>query len=175
MTVSPVLASHVQSYLNGLKCMSHHDSKSILNFPAAHSLVPSASNSHVNLNTISGELLEVEDTNFSESAWPLVTTFAKLLMMLDGTTSESFFENAMPMHVEESGIDNISRDILDDRYNTETDVESKKKEFVTYAYFDSVLWPKMSSSTLHSSTVWTEIQSHIKVCLLLCECEASLV
>lgn len=108
-----------------------------------------------------------------ETGWPLVTTFAKLLEMLDATTSEPFFEHAHPMHTEKMDVigmsDIISRDIINHILKQEDNRDPKprkqRKQFVTYSRFSTSIWNEMAGATtssLHPSLVWVEIQSHIK-------------
>ncbi|XP_061342438.1 uncharacterized protein LOC133288644 [Gastrolobium bilobum] len=93
--------------------------------------------------------------NLPTNSYPLVITFQKFLMMLDGTLGNSFFErfSDQSSHSQNLGVRSVA---------LETFV--RKKE-VTYDRFDSLYWPHFNSQytkTLDSSRVFTEIISHIK-------------
>ncbi|CAL0324811.1 unnamed protein product [Lupinus luteus] len=89
------------------------------------------------------------------TSYPLVITFQKFLMMLDGTLGNSFFErfSDISSHSQNLGLRSI---VL------ETFIRNKE---VTYDRFDSLYWPHFNSQytkKLDTSRVFTEIISHIK-------------
>ncbi|KAE9610583.1 putative tetratricopeptide-like helical domain, uvrD-like helicase, ATP-binding protein [Lupinus albus] len=89
------------------------------------------------------------------NSYPLVITFQKFLMMLDGTLGNSFFErfSDISSHSQNLGVRSI---VL------ETFIRNKE---VTYDRFDSLYWPHFNSQytkKLDASRVFTEIISHIK-------------
>ncbi|XP_039685098.1 uncharacterized protein [Medicago truncatula] len=93
--------------------------------------------------------------NLSANLYPLVITFHKFLMMLDGTVGNSFFERF-------SDQSSLSENLGVRSVALETFI--RKKE-VTYERFDSLYWPHFNShytKMLDSSRVFTEIVSHIK-------------
>ncbi|CAJ2636390.1 unnamed protein product [Trifolium pratense] len=83
--------------------------------------------------------------NLPANSYPLVITFQKFLMMLDGTLGNSYFER---FSVKSVALETFMR----------------KKE-VTYDRFDSLYWPHFNSEytkSLDPSRVFSEIMSHIK-------------
>jgi superfamily I DNA/RNA helicase len=83
--------------------------------------------------------------NLPANSYPLVITFQKFLMMLDGSLGNSYFERF--------GVESVALETL-----------MRKKE-VTYDRFDSIYWPHFNSQytkTLDPSRVFSEITSHIK-------------
>lgn len=89
------------------------------------------------------------------NSYPLVITFQKFLMMLDGTLGDSYFErfSDLSSHSENLGVTSVALETF-----------IRKKE-VTYDRFDSLYWPHFNSQytkKLDSSRVFTEIISHIK-------------
>ncbi|XP_057416063.1 uncharacterized protein LOC130710730 [Lotus japonicus] len=101
-------------------------------------------------NSPNEEDVNVPDSfvNLPENSYPLVITFQKFLMMLDGTLGNSYFERFSDL-----GVNSVSLETF-----------LRKKE-VTYDRFDSLYWPHFNSQytkTLNPSRVFTEIISHIK-------------
>ncbi|KAK2383849.1 P-loop containing nucleoside triphosphate hydrolase superfamily protein [Trifolium repens] len=93
--------------------------------------------------------------NIPAESYPLVITFQKFLMMLDGTVGNSYFERF-------SDLSSLSENIGVRSVALETFIRKKQ---VTYERFDSLYWPHFNSQytkTLDSSRVFTEIVSHIK-------------
>ena len=89
--------------------------------------------------------------------YPLVITFHKFLMMLDGTLSKSYFERFLHVEHLSHGQGRISRSVL-----LQTFVSTKE---VNYEKFSALYWPHFNSKLtkkLDSSRVFTEIISHIK-------------
>jgi hypothetical protein len=83
--------------------------------------------------------------NLPANSYPLVITFLKFLMMLDGSLGNSYFERF--------GVKSVALEAL-----------MRKKE-VTYDKFVSIYWPHFNSQytkTLDPSRVFSEIMSHIK-------------
>ena len=90
-------------------------------------------------------------------SYPLVVTFHKFLMMLDGTLSNSYFERFRDVrefsHGKRRSLSSIGM---------QTFIRTKE---VTYDKFTSSYWPHFNSkltNKLDSSRVFTEIISHIK-------------
>ncbi|WJX52814.1 hypothetical protein P8452_38884 [Trifolium repens] len=93
--------------------------------------------------------------NIPAESYPLVITFQKFLMMLDGTVGNSYFERF-------SDLSSLSENIGIRSVALETYIRKKQ---VTYERFDSLYWPHFNTQTtktLDSSRVFTEIVSHIK-------------
>ncbi|KAK7319208.1 hypothetical protein RJT34_03926 [Clitoria ternatea] len=93
--------------------------------------------------------------NLPSKSYPLVITFQKFLMMLDGTVGISYFErfNELSCHSQNLGVRSVALETF-----------IRKKE-VTYDRFNSLYWPHFNSQhtkKLDSSRVFTEIISHIK-------------
>uniref|UniRef100_A0A7N0RFG7 UvrD-like helicase ATP-binding domain-containing protein n=1 Tax=Kalanchoe fedtschenkoi TaxID=63787 RepID=A0A7N0RFG7_KALFE len=95
--------------------------------------------------------------DISSTAYPLVITFLKFLLMLDGTIGNSYFERFPTVRDLSLGkIGNVRSKALRNfiRLNQ-----------VTYDLFCSAYWPHFNSQLtkkLDSSRVFTEIMSHIK-------------
>ncbi|KAJ1399973.1 UvrD-like helicase, ATP-binding domain [Sesbania bispinosa] len=93
--------------------------------------------------------------NLPTNSYPLVITFQKFLMMLDGTVGNSFFERF-------SDLSSLGQNCGVSSVALETFI---RKREVTYDRFDSLYWPHFNSQhikKLDSSRVFTEIISHIK-------------
>ncbi|KHN25944.1 TPR and ankyrin repeat-containing protein 1 [Glycine soja] len=93
--------------------------------------------------------------NLPIDSYPLVITFQKFLMMLDGTVGISYFERF-------SDLSSDGKNLSARSVALETFI--RKKE-VTYGRFDSLYWPHFNyqyTKKLDSSRVFTEIISHIK-------------
>ncbi|CAI8617698.1 unnamed protein product [Vicia faba] len=91
--------------------------------------------------------------NLPAESYPLVITFKKFLMMLDGTLGNSYFERFSDLSSENLGARSVALETF-----------IRKKE-VTYDRFDALYWPHFNSQhtkTLDSSRVFREIVSHIK-------------
>ncbi|KAE9610580.1 putative RNA helicase [Lupinus albus] len=102
-------------------------------------------------NNVSDSFVDLPATCF-----PLVITFQKFLMMLDGTLGNSFFRrfsSILSSNSQNSGVISVALEIF-----------IRNKE-VTYERFDSLYWPHFNSQytkNLDSSRVYKEIMSHIK-------------
>lgn len=97
-----------------------------------------------------------------DSKYPLVITFHKFLMMLDGTLGPSYFDRFHDTST--LSLDSISRAIT-----LETFIRRKE---VNFDRFCCSYWPHFNSQltkNLDSSRVFTEIISHIKGGLHVCE------
>ncbi|KAK7399848.1 hypothetical protein VNO78_11042 [Psophocarpus tetragonolobus] len=93
--------------------------------------------------------------NLPINSYPLVITFQKFLMMLDGTVGISYFGRFSDLSSDGQnlGVSSVALGTF-----------IRKKE-VTYDRFDSLYWPHFNSQhtkKLDSSRVFTEIMSHIK-------------
>ncbi|PWA95691.1 uvrD-like Helicase, ATP-binding domain, P-loop containing nucleoside triphosphate hydrolase [Artemisia annua] len=116
---------------------------------------------------ITSEFNDIPDTltNVPVNSYPLVITFQKFLMLLDGTLGNSFF-NRFPEAREGSRGNMISsRSVA-----LQTFIRLRE---VTFDRFCSVYWPHFNSDLtkkLDCSRVFTEIISHIKGGLQVGEC-----
>ncbi|KAI3778679.1 hypothetical protein L2E82_08062 [Cichorium intybus] len=102
---------------------------------------------------------DVPDTlvDVPEKSYPLVITFHKFLMMLDGTLGNSFFER---FHEAREG--SHGKHISSRSFALQTFIRSRN---VTFDRFCSLYWPHFDSNLktkLDPSRVFTEIISHIK-------------
>ncbi|KAK3421368.1 hypothetical protein EUGRSUZ_G02020 [Eucalyptus grandis] len=95
--------------------------------------------------------------DISPNSYPLIITFHKLLMMLDGTVGASFFERFPDLREFCHGQTYNCRPVA-----LQSLVRAKE---VTYEKFCAVYWPHFNDKTrrrLDPSRVFTEIMSHIK-------------
>ncbi|XP_042505284.1 uncharacterized protein LOC122081929 isoform X2 [Macadamia integrifolia] len=95
--------------------------------------------------------------NVPPTSYPLVITFQKFLMMLDASMENSFFDRFYDVNKFSLGRSGSSRSIA-------LQALIRMKE-VNYDRFNSFYWPHFNSRLtmkLDSSTVFTEIISHIK-------------
>ncbi|KAF8031623.1 hypothetical protein BT93_D0747 [Corymbia citriodora subsp. variegata] len=95
--------------------------------------------------------------DISPNSYPLVITFRKLLMMLDGTVGVSFFERFPDLRELCHGQSFNSRPVA-----LQSLLRAKE---VTYEKFCAVYWPHFNDKIrrrLDPSRVFTEIMSHIK-------------
>ncbi|XP_045829129.1 uncharacterized protein LOC123920847 [Trifolium pratense] len=137
VTVSPKLCQAVKDHVVRLKrsiCGSNVSAES------------SPIEEDVDVDT-SIQFKNIPDTliNLPANSYPLVITFQKFLMMLDGSLGDSYFERF--------GVESVALETL-----------MRKKE-VTYDRFDTIYWPHFNSQytkTLDPSRVFSEIMSHIK-------------
>ncbi|PWA76942.1 uvrD-like Helicase, ATP-binding domain, P-loop containing nucleoside triphosphate hydrolase [Artemisia annua] len=118
-------------------------------------------------DVITSEFDKIADTfiNIPVKYYPLVITFQKLLMMLDGTLESSFFER-----FRKASEDSHSTYISSRSVAMQTFIRSRE---VTFDKFCSLYWPHFNTNLtkkLDSSRVFTEIISHIKGGLLVGEC-----
>ncbi|KAB2612295.1 hypothetical protein D8674_034611 [Pyrus ussuriensis x Pyrus communis] len=90
-------------------------------------------------------------------SYPLVITFHKFLMMLDGTLTNSYFERFLDATTLTHGQSRSSRSVA-----LQTFIRTKE---VNYERFSSSYWPHFNmqlTKQLDASRVFTEIISHIK-------------
>ncbi|XP_030461792.1 uncharacterized protein LOC115681845 [Syzygium oleosum] len=95
--------------------------------------------------------------DISPNSYPLIITFRKLLMMLDGTVGVSFFERFPDLREFCHGQSYNSRPVA-----LQSLLRAKE---VTYEKFCAVYWPHFNDKLrrrLDPSRVFTEIMSHIK-------------
>ncbi|XP_058009792.1 uncharacterized protein LOC110664185 isoform X3 [Hevea brasiliensis] len=108
------------------------------------------------------EIAQFEDAPYSfvdipSSSYPLIISFYKFLMMLDGTIGNSYFERfpdvRQILHAEKRNLKSIS---------IQTFITTRE---VNYDKFCSIYWPHFNThitKMLDSSIAFTEIMSHIK-------------
>ncbi|PWA49328.1 uvrD-like Helicase, ATP-binding domain, P-loop containing nucleoside triphosphate hydrolase [Artemisia annua] len=118
-------------------------------------------------DVITSEFNDIPDTltNIPVKSYPLVITFQKFLMMLDGTLGNSFFNRYPDAREGSHGNMISSRSVA-----LQTFIRLRE---VTFDRFCSVYWPHFNSNLtkkLDCSRVFTEIISHIKGGLQAGEC-----
>ncbi|GJY39001.1 UvrD-like helicase, ATP-binding domain, P-loop containing nucleoside triphosphate hydrolase [Tanacetum coccineum] len=111
------------------------------------------------MDVITSEFSDIPDTftNIPVKKYPLVITFQKFLMMLDGSLGNSFFERFREAREGSLGNRISSRSIA-----LQTFIRLRE---VTFDRFCSLYWPHFKTSLtkkLDPSRVFTEIISHIK-------------
>ncbi|GJR10991.1 UvrD-like helicase, ATP-binding domain, P-loop containing nucleoside triphosphate hydrolase [Tanacetum coccineum] len=111
------------------------------------------------MDVITSEFSDIPDTftNIPVKKYPLVITFQKFLMMLDGSLGNSFFERFRDARESSHGNCISSRSIA-----FQTFIRLRE---VTFDRFCSLYWPHFNSKLtkkLDPSRVFTEIISHIK-------------
>ncbi|KAI7758200.1 hypothetical protein M8C21_027665 [Ambrosia artemisiifolia] len=153
VTVSPKLCYAVKQHVSQLTSISNDG-----NSPAEINLEDADSTSEFN---------DIPDTfvNIPVKKYPLVLTFHKFLMMLDGTLGSSYFDR-FPEAREGSQSNHISSGSV----ALQTFIRLKE---VTFDRFCSFYWPHFNSNykkKLDPSQVFTEIISHIKGGLQAGEC-----
>ncbi|CAL5354450.1 unnamed protein product [Camellia sinensis] len=145
VTVSPKLCYAIKQHVSGLKRFADGG-----NF--------SGENSSTDMDD-TAQFMDIPDSflDIASNKYPLVITFHKFLMMLDGTLGNSYFERFLGgsrlSHCRTSG----SRSVA-----LETFLRTKE---VNYERFCSLYWPHFNSTLtkkLDPSKVFTEIISHIK-------------
>ncbi|PWA96132.1 uvrD-like Helicase, ATP-binding domain, P-loop containing nucleoside triphosphate hydrolase [Artemisia annua] len=146
VTVSPNLCYAVKQNLSHLTSVS-----SIGNSSAEINLD--------DMDVITSKFSDIPDTfiNIPVKSYPLVITFQKFLMMLDGTLGNSFFERFCEAREGSHGDRISSRSIA-----LQTFIRLRE---VTFDRFCSFYWPHFNSKLtkkLDPSRVFTEIISHIK-------------
>ncbi|KAK9117954.1 hypothetical protein Scep_016047 [Stephania cephalantha] len=148
VTVSSKLCAAIKnhiSHLKGFACGAHYS--------AEHSSIDMLDvTDAIDFRDIPDSFAEI-----SPDSYPLVITFHKFLMMLDGTTENSFFDRFHDVREHCQGSSGISTSIALNAF-------IRRKE-VTYDKFSLSYWPHFNSQqtkTLDSSTVFTEIISHVK-------------
>ncbi|KAL7163145.1 hypothetical protein ACSBR2_039278 [Camellia fascicularis] len=145
VTVSPKLCYAIKQHVSGLKRFADGG-----NF--------SGENSSTDMED-AAQFMDIPDSflDIASNKYPLVITFHKFLMMLDGTLGNSYFERFLGgsglSHCRTSG----SRSVA-----LETFLRTKE---VNYERFCSLYWPHFNSTLtkkLDPSKVFTEIISHMK-------------
>ncbi|PON39566.1 P-loop containing nucleoside triphosphate hydrolase [Parasponia andersonii] len=145
VTTSPKLCNAVKKRISYLRSGSH-----------------SAESNHIDEDDI-----DTEDSGFKNipdsfrhipvNSYPLVITYHKFLMMLDGTQSKSYFQRHLGMAEFSQGQMPVSRSNM-----LESFIRTKE---VNYERFSSQYWPRFDSrltKNLDPSYVYTQIISHIK-------------
>ncbi|TYK30411.1 uncharacterized protein E5676_scaffold349G00130 [Cucumis melo var. makuwa] len=112
-----------------------------------------------NMDDLEAQFTDVPDSlaNITTKSYPLVITFYKFLMMLDGTLCNSYFERFCDARQLLYGQTCGSRSIALQSFI--------RKNEVTYDRFSSSYWPHFNTQLtkkLDCSRVFTEILSHIK-------------
>ncbi|KAI3730443.1 hypothetical protein L1987_61613 [Smallanthus sonchifolius] len=143
VTVSSKLCYAVKQHVSQLTSISCHGSSSeVINLDDADSTI---------------EFNDIPDTFVPVKKYPLVITFHKFLMMLDGTIGISYFERFHEA-IEGSHGNHISSGSV----ALKTFIRLNE---VTFDRFCSLYWPHFNSNhkkKLNPSRVFTEIISHIK-------------
>ncbi|GKA51741.1 UvrD-like helicase, ATP-binding domain, P-loop containing nucleoside triphosphate hydrolase [Tanacetum coccineum] len=119
-----------------------------------------------NTDVIPSEFDDIADTfiNIPVKNYPLIITFQKFLLMLDGTLESSFFERFRKASEDCHG------NYISSCVAMQTFIRSRE---VTFGKFCSLYWPHFNTNLtkkFDSSKVFTEIISHIKGGLLVGEC-----
>ncbi|XP_038877003.1 uncharacterized protein LOC120069339 isoform X2 [Benincasa hispida] len=148
LTVSPKLCYAVRQHVSHLK--SHacgEDTKRTTAFDME------------NMDDLEAQFMDVPNSlaNITTKSYPLVITFYKFLMMLDGTLHNSYFERFCDARQLVYGQTHGSRSIALQSFI--------RKNEVNYDRFSSSYWPHFNTQLtrkLDCSRVFTEILSHIK-------------
>ncbi|KAI4357248.1 hypothetical protein L6164_001209 [Bauhinia variegata] len=150
VTVSPKLCHAVK----------HHVSRLTRSFFGGHGGSNSKEHGSIDEDIDDSELKfkDIPDSfvDLPPNLYPLVVTFQKFLMMLDGTLGNSYFERFHGMsspYGQILGLGSVSFETF------------RRKKEVDYDKFTSQYWPRFNSSStkkLDSSKVFTEIRTHIK-------------
>ncbi|KAI3817065.1 hypothetical protein L1987_10852 [Smallanthus sonchifolius] len=145
VSVSPKVCYSVKQQVSHLTSVSCHGTSS----------------AEINLEDadFTSEFYDIPDTfvEIPMKKYPLVITFHKFLMMLDGTLGNSYFERFLEAREGSHGNLISSRSVA-----LQTFIRSKE---VTFDRFCSLYWPHFNSNhkkKLDPSRVFTEIISHIK-------------
>ncbi|KAF6160731.1 hypothetical protein GIB67_035932 [Kingdonia uniflora] len=148
VTVSPKLCFAIKSHISNLKSFSCGGDVS-------------AQQSSVYMHDIDDTdgFTDIPDrfADIPSSSYPLVITFHKFLMMLDGSMENSYFDRFHEVREFSQGNAGISRSTV-----LQTFIRMKE---VNFDRFESLYWPHFNSQhtkKLGSSAVFTEIISHIK-------------
>ncbi|KAM6546583.1 hypothetical protein CsatB_027319 [Cannabis sativa] len=148
VTATPTLCKSVEQHISNLRssCSAHH--------PAERTLIDM-----VDIDKEESRLKNIPDSfqDIPHDSYPLVVTFHKFLMMLDGTLSKSYFEGLIDMTEFSLSHMPCSRSRI-----IESFIRTKE---VNYERFSSQYWPHFDSKLtkkLDSSTVFTEIICRIK-------------
>ncbi|PWA68458.1 UvrD-like Helicase, ATP-binding domain-containing protein [Artemisia annua] len=176
VTVSPHLCYAVKQNVSHLTSISNNgNSLAEINLDDTDVITTDISNNgnslaEINLDdtdVITTEFNDIPDTltNIPIKSYPLVITFQKFLMMLDGTLGNSFFNRFLEAREGSHGNMISSRSVA-----LQTFMRLKE---VTFDRFCSVYWPHFNSDLtkkLDCSKVFTKIISHIKGGLQAGEC-----
>ncbi|MCL7038809.1 hypothetical protein MKW94_025092 [Papaver nudicaule] len=147
ITVSPKLCSAVKNQISNLKSFIGAGTSS-----PVHSFI----DMHETNDAV--EFRDIPDcfTDIQPEKYPLVITFQKFLMMLDGSMDNSYFDRF--------GLGESSKGITVKSSPFALHALIRSKE-INFDRFNSFYWPHFNSEMtrkLDSSTVFTEIISHIK-------------
>ncbi|KAK2635999.1 hypothetical protein Ddye_030791 [Dipteronia dyeriana] len=148
VTVSPKLCFAVKQHISHLKSSAFGGK-----FPAESSLID------VDDIDDAAEFKDIPNSfvDIPHKSFPLIITFHKFLMMLDGTLGTSYFERFLNRNKPSDGQIQSSMSIA-----LQTFIRTKE---VNYDRFCSLYWPHFNTELtkrLDSSRVYTEIISHIK-------------
>ncbi|KAJ4710301.1 UvrD-like Helicase, ATP-binding domain, P-loop containing nucleoside triphosphate hydrolase [Melia azedarach] len=148
VTVSPKLCFSVKQHISQMKSSAFGGE-----FPAESSLI--------DLDDIddAAQFKDIPNSfvDIAAKSYPLVITFHKFLIMLDGTLGNSYFERFHDIEKHSAGWNQHIRLV-----SLQNFIRTKE---VTYEKFSSSYWPHFNSQLtkkLDSSRVFTEIISHIK-------------
>ncbi|ONI29819.1 hypothetical protein PRUPE_1G215600 [Prunus persica] len=149
VTVSPKLCFAIKQHVLNLKSFACGGSDS-----TEKSLIDMA-----DFDEEEAQFKDIKDSfhDIPPNSYPLVITFHKFLMMLDGTLGNSYFERFLDARKLSHGQLQSSRSI-----SLQTFIRTKE---VKYERFSSSYWPHFNiqlTKMLEASRVFTEIISHIK-------------
>ncbi|XP_026393453.1 uncharacterized protein LOC113288585 [Papaver somniferum] len=148
VTVSPQLCSAIKNQISNLKSFICGKKSSVDNKSSGmHDIDDTA------------ELSSIPDSfiDLPLDCYPLVITFQKFLLMLDGSLENSYFDRFNDVREFCAGNTGITRPFALNAF-----IRSKE---VNYDRFNSLYWPHFNchlTRKLDSSTVFIEIMSHIK-------------
>ncbi|KZV14915.1 hypothetical protein F511_40287 [Dorcoceras hygrometricum] len=151
VTVSPKLCHAVKRHVSQLKSFATQDFISSSSFTETDDIEDMA------------EFKDIPDTfvGIQPEKYPLIITFHKFLMMLDGTLGNSYFERFHDVRDSSQYYGRSFRSVALETF--------MRRNEVTYDRFSSFYWPHFNTKltkNLDSSQVFTEIMSHIKGGLL---------
>ncbi|KAL6538714.1 hypothetical protein OROGR_012702 [Orobanche gracilis] len=145
VTVSPKLCHAVKNHVSQLKSFATENFSGSKVFTGMDDVDEMA------------EFKDIPDTflGIEQEKYPLIITFHKFLMMLDGTLGNSYFQRFHELR---------DKSHYENRRSIALQTFMREKE-VTYDQFRSLYWPRFNAKltkNLDSSRVYTEILSHIK-------------
>ncbi|KAI3903276.1 hypothetical protein MKW98_031930 [Papaver atlanticum] len=148
VTVSPQLCSAIKNQISNLKSFICGKKSSVENKSSGMHDIDDTS-----------ELSSIPDSfiDLPLDCYPLVITFQKFLLMLDGSLENSYFDRFNDVREFCAGNTGITRPFALNAF-----IRSKE---VNYDRFNSLYWPHFNCNLtrkLDSSTVFIEIMSHIK-------------